>query len=796
MKLLYLYISFIFCILFTIESHAQSHAISGFVKDEISHEPIVGATVYHLYSKKGCATNSEGYFSMLIPSSSNNTIVIRSIGYTSKEFVCTPNTQLNINLSPKLITTEEVKVIGKQNITNIQSIQTSAHSISPIELNSLPSLGGEKDVIKALQMLPGVTGGSEGSSDLVVRGGSPDQNLFLIDGVPIYNASHVLGLFSVFTPEAISNVDFYKGGFPAQYGGRLSSVVDISMKEGNRDHFTGDISIGTISSKGLIEGPINKGKGAFIITGRRTYFDILARPFIMNQNNEEDSQYEYKSTKMNLYFYDFTGKLTYQVSQKHKLFASFYKGIDRTSAEFQEKNKTNNDLFIFGNDLHWGNTSASLRMNHIVSPKYYSNTRAYVSQYQYGTQLETDQTLNEFGTKVQSSYNTKYTSEVTDWGLKYDGHWLASDKSKINWEVAGIYHQFTPGKEEQKTNNNGNTQTIQQGSNNLSTKEFGSSLEWEVDPFRNFKARVGIRYSLYNTQNSSFNSYQPRISLRYMPSSFISLKASYDYMQQPIHLLSQNSFDSSASIWVPATDKIKPGESQQVTVGVAIQLSPKWTLSTEAWHKKLENQIEFRYGYLNSSAKWEDEVTTGQGRASGLDILLRKREGKTTGWIAYTYSKNERQFDEMNNGKWYPYRFDRTHDFKMVVQHRFSKRIEMGLNYLLSSGYPFTIPESYFTSSIVKGFWDTERKGYVISSINNQKMRAYHRLDLSISFNREKRRGTRTWSFGVYNIYNRKNPYNYVVDYPYSYEGKERIRIREYSIFSIIPSITYRFNFK
>ncbi|QZT35887.1 TonB-dependent receptor [Halosquirtibacter xylanolyticus] len=790
MKTLHLYIFTIISFALSLNVSAQSTTISGFIKDEVSKEPIVGATIFDPSSSKGCATNSEGYFSMFLPAN-KITLVIRSIGYSTKEITVsyTDNNPINILITPKTITTKEVKIEGEHKITSIRSIQTSAHSISPIELQSLPSLGGEKDIVKALQMLPGVTSGSEGSSSLVVRGGSPDQNLFLIDGVPIYNASHILGLFSVFTPEAISNVDFYKGGFPAQYGGRLSSVVDVSMKEGNRNHFTGDISIGTISSKALIEGPINKGKGAFIITGRRTYFDILAGPFIKNQNNFSSGEWEDKMTKLKLFFYDVTGKLTYQLSPKSKLFASFYKGKDRSGSEFEEKKNDNSQFFNYGQDIQWGNTSASLRWNHIHSSNYYSNFRVYMAQYKYMTTNESEQASQYNNT---SSYKTEYSSIVTDWGLKYDGHWLASEKSKINWELTGIYHQFTPGKREQNSSNNGTSQTIEQGSDDLSTKELGSSIEWEVDPVKNIKARVGLRYSLYHTQNTTFHSYQPRISLRFMPTHFLSLKASYDYMQQPIHLLAQNSLDLGASIWVPATDKVSPGKSQQLTVGLSIQLSPQWLFSAEGWTKKLENQIEYRYGYYDSSSHWEDEITTGQGRASGIDFLIRKREGKTRGWISYTYSRNERQFDQLNNGQWYSYRYDRTHDFKVVAQHNFSKKVNIGLNYIHSTGYPFTVPESYFSSKIVKDFWDSSRKGYVVSSINNQRMNSYHRLDLSISFNKERRKGTRTWTFGVYNVYNRKNPYNYLIDYP----DAERIRIREYSIFSIIPSITYRFNFK
>ncbi|QZT35885.1 TonB-dependent receptor [Halosquirtibacter xylanolyticus] len=787
--------------LYILQVSAQKNDISGIIRDVETKEPIIGATIYAKEIKRGSATNSEGYFLLILTSKQQVTLDIRCIGYQTREIIITPssNQRLNISLTPISITTGEVQVEGARAINSLRSTQTSAHSISPIEIEYLPSLGGEKDIIKAIQMLPGVTGGSEGSSDLVVRGGSPDQNLFLIDGVPIYNASHVLGLFSIFTPEAVNNVDFYKGGFSSNYGGRLSSVVDISMKEGNRDHITGDISIGTISSKGILEGPINKGKGAFFISARRTYLDLLLAPFLKYQSDEGNSEMDATSVSdFKLYFYDITGKLTYQIGSNTKAFLSVYNGTDVTGGTIHEDMETEDYTQVYSNDndIQWGNLTTSLRFNHLFSSRNYANLSFYTSRYNYETNLTSKYTYTDKtkGNIDDNSNTVQYLSKVVDWGIKYDQHHVLNQSSNITWGASAIYHQFTPGKTTQDLINNNEADTFVKGAPEQNTSEINGFLQWELNATDRWKTSVGLRYSLYHTDNKTFQSIEPRLSIRYLANDKLSFKASYDQMQQPIHLLAQNSFTMGTSIWVPATSKLSPGRSQQITIGTSLQLSPQWMLTVEGWGKRLKNQIEFRYGSFDSSENWQDEVTSGKGRAYGLDVLLRKRTGKTTGWISYTLSRNERQYDELNNKKWYPYRYDRTHDLKVVMQHTFSKKVSLGANYLLSSGYPFTIPKSFYRTNLVQSdFMSNDAKIAVVPEVNSNRMRSYHRLDCSISLRKERKRGTRTWSFGVYNIYARKNPFNYTVDYTWD---KHRLRIREYSLFSIIPSVTYRFNFK
>lgn len=790
----------------SVSAYAQNRTISGKINDAKNGEPIVGATIFLTPSNKGTVTNEIGYFSIIVPENSEDKMVIRCIGYETLTLSTKglSSSMMNIELPPLSITTEEVVVKGEHRVMNIQNAQVGAHSISPKEIEYLPSLGGERDVIKALQMLPGVTGGDEGSSSLVVRGGSPDQNLFLIDQVPVYNASHVMGLFSVFTPEAISHVDFYKAGFPANYGGRLSSVVDISMKEGNRNHLTGDITIGTISSKGLIEGPINKGKGSFIITARRTYLDVLAAPFLKAKakttEREDDAEVTSKND-LKSYFYDITGKLTYQITPKTKAFLSLYKGKDLFGGGFKDDTKYDNGNVgksDFSADIQWGNFTSSLRLNHIHNSRLYSNITAYTSMYNYSTDLKMYEYMKKVGVDKPSEnrINNSYISKVSDIGLKYDSHFNISPSNRLVWGLSGIYHHFTPGETVQNKSGNAYSNEIRTGAKQVSTKEGAAFAHWEFDPFARWKVDMGLRYSFYQTDEVSFQQLEPRFSVRFLVSDQMSLKASYALMQQPVHLLAQNNFALGTSIWVPATKRIHPGQSQQVSLGAMLNVSDALTFSVEGWAKKLDDQVEFRYGTFDSAENWENEVTTGIGRAYGVDFLLRKQKGKTTGWISYTWSKNERKFDELNNGKWYPYRYDRTHDMKIVVQHKFSKKISLGANYLLSSGYPITIPTSYYSSNSNSSNLFYSPKTLYIPELNNKRMKMYHRLDCSLSFHKEKKRGTRTWSLGVYNAYGRKNAYNYITEQSTGDKGETKIKISELSLFRFIPSVTYRFNFK
>lgn len=798
------YIKSLLIVILSIISHnvnAQNRTISGRIKDSQNGEPIVGATIFSTITKNGTVTNRNGYFSLIIKESNQDSIIIRYIGYKTQVIASLQFTSsiCDIPLEPTSITTDEVVVQGVHNVMNIQNTQVGAHSISPKEIEYLPSLGGEKDVIKALQMLPGVNGGEEGSSTLVVRGGTPDQNLFLIDQVPVYNASHALGLFSVFTPEAISHVDFYKAGFPANYGGRLSSVVDISMKEGNRNHITGNISIGTISSKGLIEGPINKGKGAFIITARRTYLDLILAPFLTETFNESWNGIEDKSTsKVKSYFYDVTGKLTYQLSPKTKAFFSIYQGQDYFGLRDKGNTSKKDDFYCesdYKTDIQWSNLTSSLRFNHIHNSRLYSDLTLYTSNYNYDTELSIKEfsTNNKEGVIQDYSITNNYLSKVTDYGMKYESHLNLTPSQRVRWGASAIYHLFTPGKKSQTTTEYGSQNQMRTGAEETSTKEGGLFAHWENSFNAKWKTNLGIRYSYYRTQRSTFQQIEPRFSLRFLATDKISIKASYAMMQQPIHLLAQSNFVMGTSIWVPATSKVPPGQSHQLSIGTIIGLTSDVTFSVEGWAKKLYNQVEFRYGTYDSSENWENEVTTGEGRAFGIDFLLRKQKGKTTGWISYTLSKNERKYSELNNGRWYPYRYDRTHDLKAVVQHTFTKRFSLGANYLFSSGYPITIPSSYY-STISSN--DTQTKALYISSINNDRMQCYHRLDLSFSFRKQKRRGTRTWTYGIYNIYGRKNAFNYITDINQDEYYSTNIKITKLSIFSIIPSITYSFNFK
>lgn len=769
---------------------AQRYSVSGYVRDAESGESLIGANVLNLKSLEGTAANTYGFYSLTLNADSVH-LRFSYVGYEAQgqRLLLTKDTTLQISLKP-VNQLEEVVVKADRPIE--ESTQMSRIDLPVAQIKALPALLGEVDVLKAIQLLPGVQSGTEGSSGIYVRGGGPDQNLILLDGVPVYNASHLFGFFSVFNADAINRVELVKGGFPARYGGRLSSVIDISMKEGNMKEFHGEGGIGLIASRLTLEGPIIKDKASFIVSGRRTYLDILARP-IINAQTDGDATAGY-------YFYDLNGKINYKFSEKDRLYLSAYLGDDR----FYTRNKDSywNDDAFYENEgragLNWGNITTALRWNHMINQKLFSNTTATYSRYRFNTLMSESETVTFEGKSETETFKLEYLSGIEDLSLKTDFDYLPNPDHYIRMGTNVIHHTFSPGAVAFSNIFEGDT-TV--GADPTYAIEHAVYVEDDFKVNDRLKVNAGLHFSGFAVEDQYYPSLQPRLSARYLLRPSLSVKASYSHMAQFIHLLTNSGIGLPTDLWVPTTDRIKPQYSRQVALGLAKTFQNKYEVSMEGYYKDMDNLIEYKEGasFLNLESDWQQKVTSGRGWSYGVETFIQKKAGKTTGWLGYTLSWTERQFDELNNfGEVFPYKYDRRHDLSLVVQHKFSPRIELSGTWVYGTGNAVTLPTGNymsapdFSSPVHESNW--YRYNYPVrnySKRNEYRMPSYHRLDIGLSLNKKTKWGKRSWVFGVYNAYNRQNPF--YIDVTRDENGHKQFT--QYSLFQIIPSISYNFSF-
>lgn len=771
-------------------SWGQKQTLSGTVKDSKSGEVLIGANVYDKNAQKGAVTNNYGFFSYTT-SAPEVSLVFSYVGYEAQllELSMDGDSLIQVDLVPAGIM-EEVVVEAERSDPIQENTQMGTVSVPIREIKNLPALMGEVDIFKVIQLLPGVQSGSEGTSGLYVRGGSPDQNLILLDGVPVYNASHLFGFFSVFNDGAINNVELIKGGFPARYGGRLSSVIDISMKEGNMKEFRGEGSIGLIASKLTLEGPLKKDKTSFILSGRRTYLDLIARPIIRNSTaGSEDVGY---------YFYDLNAKVNHIFDSKNRLYLSYYGGNDVGYSRYRGNGYYGNELSETKEDngLGWGNRIAAIRWNHIINERLFANFTGTFTQYRFQVFSEYDRTFTPAGmTPQRDFYSSNYQSGIRDLAVKADFDFIPNPEHYIRWGGMWINHRFTPGVFVSRENQR---PELREGGTPSDSREFSGYLEDDFSVGSRFKFNVGAHFSGFFAESKFYNSFQPRFSTRYLLNTSSSIKASYVRMAQFIHLLTNAGLGLPTDLWVPSTDKIRPQESWQAAVGYFKKLGKNLELSTELYYKDMNGVLEYEDGasFLNTTSDWQDKVVSGEGRSYGLEVLLQKKTGKTTGWIGYSLSKTERRFDEVNFGRWFPFRYDRRHDISVTAVHQLSEKIDLSGTWVFGSGNFITVPTQRYqhsSSVILDGYY---RYGGLfldyIESRNNFQMRSYHRLDLGINFHKEKKWGRRTWNVSVYNVYSRLNPF--YIDISYNYD-LQRNQLRQFSLFPIVPSASYRFTF-
>ncbi|MGB0881362.1 MAG: TonB-dependent receptor [Vicingaceae bacterium] len=763
--------------------------ISGNIKDAANGEDLIGVTIFvKELPGTGTVTNVYGFYSLTLPKG-EYTIQYSFIGYKTTPFKVnlTQNVKKSIELSNDAETLEAFEVTATADDENIRSTEMSVTKIDMKEIESIPVLFGERDVMKTLQLMPGVKSGGEGSAGFFVRGGSSDQNLILLDEAPVYNASHLLGFFSVFNSDAIKDLKLYKGGMPAEYGGRLSSVMDIKMKDGNSKEMEVSGGIGLISSKLTIEAPIVKDKGSFIISGRRTYADMFLK--LSSNETQRDAS---------LYFYDLNVKANYRINESNRVFLSGYFGRD---------NLGYSDLFGF----NWGNATGTLRWNHLFSDKLFSNTSFIYSHYNYKIDI--------------GSAGIKIASKIEDMTIKEDMDYFLNDKNKIKFGGSLVYHTFDPG-EVSSTEEDGiiNDTKIE----NRYSFESGLYLSNEQKFSNLFTLTYGLRYSNFtqvgpgeiytfdkageitDTSNYSnlesvvsYNGWEPRIAAKYTLNETSSLKASYARSYQYLHLLSNSSSGNPTDAWMPSSNNIKPEISDQIALGYFKNLKNNaYEFSVEAYYKVLQNTIDYKTGAeITLNPTVEGELLYGEGRAYGAEFFLKKKKGDFTGWISYTLARSENKFDDINNASWFPTKQDRTHDVSIVAMYALSERVKLSSSFVYYTGGAVTFPTGKYVID--------NQTVNLYSDRNGSRMPDYHRMDIGITLDNKKYKEVKnletgevekikkkvesSWNFSIYNVYGRENAYS--ITFQEKENDPTQTEIIQLSLFKIIPSISYNFRF-
>lgn len=766
-----------------VESYSQKFTISGTVKDADTGESLIGATITETKTVQGNIANTHGFYSLTLPRDSV-TLMYSYVGYTRKivSLSLTRDTVINMTLQSAML--DEVVVNTSRAEAIHESTRMSTFSIPIEQIKSLPAFLGETDILKVLQLMPGVQSGNEGSTGLYVRGGGPDQNLLLLDGVPIYNASHLFGFFSVFNADAINHVELTKGGFPARYGGRLSSVIDINMKEGDMKKFKGEGAIGVISSKLTLDGPIVKDKTSFIVSARRTYIDILSKPFLAAQRKKGDD--------FGYYFYDLNLKLNHIFNSNNRVYLSTYTGKDKAYAKETYKNYNGVGENVGQYSLLWGNVITALRWNHIFGPRLFSNASATYSRYNFSVRdKQTEESQLPDLTLQTKIYRNDYSSNIRDWSAGIDFDYLPSPEHTIRFGARTTLHKFVPGV---YTSSDPIASDTVIGAHPVNASEFSAYAEDDWILNDRIKVNAGVHTSAFYVENKWYHSIQPRLSVRYLIQPELALKASYSKMAQYIHLLTNAGIGLPTDLWVSSTARIKPQRSDQYAAGIAKTIKSEYEFSVEGYYKKMENLIEYKDGasYLNIETDWQDNVATnGHGKSYGLEVLLQKKTGKVSGWLGYTLSKSTRQFDELNFGKEFPYKFDRRHDLSLALSYNWNKRRDFSFVWVYGSGNKITLPTAEYESIGSSDPYSYNRGITYYGDRNSYSMRAYHRLDVSFSWIKEKKWGERKWTLGIYNVYNRLNPF--FIDIGSNDQGQAKFI--EYSLFPILPSFSYSFKF-
>jgi outer membrane receptor protein involved in Fe transport len=765
----------------------EKFTINGYIKDSLNGETLIGANISVKQEGRGATSNQYGFYSLTLPKGTYQ-LVVSFVGFSVKEttIVLDKNLQKNILMSNAGEALSEVTVTGRKRDNNVKAAQMGKIDVSVATAKALPAFLGEVDVLKTLQLLPGVRNAGEGNAGFYVRGGGPDQNLILLDDAVVYNTGHLFGFFSVFNADAIKNVSLIKGGMPAQYGGRISSVVDVSMKDGNINKTEVDGGIGLIASRLSIQGPIKKNKASFILSARRTYIDALTKPFIKPDNQFYGSGY---------YFYDLNAKMNYIISEKDRLYLSGYFGRDK----FDFKNAKRN----FSTTIPWGNSTATIRWNHIYNKKLFSNVTLVYNDYQFSL------------AGSQENFNIKFSSGVRDFNAKTDFDWFVTPEHKLKFGAQYTFHTFFPSV---LNGNQDSTVFTPQNALKKYANEYALYLQddWEIS--KKIKLNYGLRYSMfqqvgaYKTYTTDVNGnrvdsvvyskgktvkayggLEPRATLRYTIDDNSSLKFAVTRNMQYIHLVTNAGTTLPTDLWVPSTLRVQPQISWQYSAGYFRNFKNNmFETSVELYYKDMQNQIEYREGFTPNTLKdTEEDFVFGKGWSYGAEFFVNKVKGRFTGWIGYTLSYTWRRFKDLNEGNKYPSRYDRRHDLSVVGTYSLNKKWKLSSVFVYGSGQATSLPERFY---FINGVLTQE-----FSTINKYRLAPYHRLDFSATYNpqpKKIRKYQSYWVFSIYNVYSRLNPYFVYYDQEGSAATNNlKVTAKQVSLFPIIPSVTWNFKF-
>jgi hypothetical protein len=746
---------------------AQKITISGYIKDAKTGESLIGGIIYNTNNKNGTSTNLYGFYSLSVPMKDTIGLLFSYLGYQTqiKKITASENFILNVSMDEKINEMKEVIINGNKNNNNVQMPQMGVIEVPIQQIKTLPAIAGERDLMKVVQLLPGVQSGQEGTTGFFVRGGNADQNLVQLDEATVYNPNHLFGLFSTFNINAIKNVQLIKGGFPANYGGRLSSILDIQMKEGNNKKFSGAGGIGLLSSNLTLEGPIIKDKSSYVISARRSYADLLIKPFLPKNGN-----------KTLYYFYDVNAKVNYKFNDKNRLFLSLFTGLDK--AEYTGANALN-----YG--INFGNKTTTIRFNHQFNSKLFSNTSLIYNAYHLS--LST----------IQNKYIAQVYSGIADVNAKTDFDYYANNKNKIKIGVNYSYSIFSPATSSVKIPKSGNVTTIKPDS---IPHQYSSLIAFyakdEITFNNNWSADLGVRIPFFIKSNSHYTFIEPRATLKYSINDVTSIKAAYTEMNQFIHLVPSSTASLPTDIWINSSKYVKPQKSKQYAFGVFKNFyDNEIETSLEIYYKDMKNQVLFKEGTQPLISNDINKLLVfGNGNSYGAEFFVKKNYGKIKGWVAYTLSKTTQQFDSLNYGNAFPFTYDKRHNLNIVASYERNQKWVFSAAFIFTSGASFTLPVGKVPVFSGGTLYDGIYLDYTTK--NNYKYRPYNRLDVSAIYHKDRKIFGKIyqseWVFSIYNIYCRRNPYFIVLS---TDPITKAPKATEISLLPIVPSVSFNFKF-
>jgi hypothetical protein len=750
---------------FSTQAFGQKITISGYIKDADTKEALIGATIYEAKLRKGSTANEYGFYSLTLPATDTLNVIVSYIGYKpeAKKIVSTKNIRLDILLTPSNLL-DEVEITATRNDDNVNKSQVGVIAVPMREIMNLPVLMGERDVFKVIQLLPGVQQAQEGTTGILVRGGNTDQNLVQLDEATVYNPNHLFGLVSAFNINSINNVQVIKGGFPAQYGGRLSSIIDLTMKDGNKEKYQVEGGIGLLSTNLTVQGPIIKNKASFIVSARRSYLDLVERIFVPSSTT--------------LYsFYDFNAKLNFELGKNDKIIVSAFKGRD--NGKYTGANSLN-----YG--IGFGNSTATLRWNHLFGSNLFSNTSVIYNNYDLG-----------LSTTQGNYYSLLYTG-IKDINAKIDFTWILSPKHLVKFGGTYFYHTLFPAAYSSKIPKAGKNRVVIDRS--LIPKIYSDEMaiyanhEWTLS--ESFGINYGVRVPYFVSSSKTYIRIEPRATAKISLDRTTSIKASYTVMNQFLHAVPYSTASLPTEVWISSSSLVKPQNSQQYSLGLFKNLKANlYELSVEGYYKQMKNQVLFKQGtQLTLATDIENQLTFGNGTSYGVEFFAKKSSGRLTGWFSYTLSKTTQVFTELNFGNPFPFTYDRRHNLSIVGTYDISKRWSVSADFVFRSGSAYTLPPGRIPVAEDGTLYDGSYNDY--TTRNNSRLNAYNRLDVSFSYKKERKIFGKKYDselvFGAYNIYNRQNPYFVYLTVDPATKKPQAIQV---SLLPIVPSVSYNFKF-